>query len=189
MNLMYMNLKKILEMEFTNMKQKNLWLLCGIPGSGKSTWCAKAIKKSGAVRVSRDVVRFAMLEDNEDYFAHEDDVFKEFVRLINENIWDNDVTDIFVDATHLNERSRNKLLHNINLTGVTLNAINFIIDFELACERNDLREGRSRVPQGAMQSMFNAYRPARKGEKYDYNKVIDMKITKEGVIAYDIYDF
>ena len=171
------------------MKQKNLWVLCGIPGSGKSTWCEKAIKKPGAVRVSRDVIRFAMLEDNEDYFTHEYDVFKEFIRLINESLWDDEVTDVFVDATHLNEKSRNKLLQYIDLKNISLNAVNFIVDLDLAWERNKLREGRSVVPYTAIRNMFNSYRPARKGEKYDYDKVIDIKITKEGATAYDIYDF
>lgn len=171
------------------MKQKNLWVLCGIPGSGKSTWCEKAVKKPGAVRVSRDVIRFAMLEDDEDYFAHEDDVFREFIRIINEHLWNDDVTDVFVDATHLNENSRNKLLRNIDLKNVSLNAINFIVDLDLAWQRNKLREGRSVVPFTVIRNMFNSYRPARKGEKYDYDKVIDIKVTKEGETAYDIYDF
>ena len=171
------------------MKQKNLWLLCGIPGSGKSTWCGRAMKKPGAVRVSRDVIRFALLDEGDDYFAHEGDVYREFVRAINESLWDNSVTDVFVDATHLNENSRNKLLKNIDLKDVNINAVNFIIDLDLAWERNKLRDGRAVVPYVAMRNMFNSYRPARKGEKFDYNKVIDIKVTKEGETAYDIYDF
>lgn len=171
------------------MKQKNLWVLCGIPGSGKSTWCAKAVKKPGAVRVSRDAIRFAMLEDGDEYFSHENDVFREFVRSINDKLNDKDVTDVFVDATHLNENSRSKLLHKVNLKNVSLNAINFIIDFDLACERNNLREGRAVVPSVVIRNMLQRYRPARKGETFNYDKVIDIKVTKEGETAYDIYDF
>lgn len=155
--------------------------MCGVPGSGKSTWCSRAVKKPGAVRISRDVIRFALLEDGEDYFAHEGDVYREFITAINEAIWNDNVTDIFVDATHLNESSRNKLLKNLDLKDVTLNAVNFLIDLDLAQERNCLREGRSVVPYSALCNMFNAYRPARKGEKYDYHSIINLKITKEGV--------
>lgn len=157
--------------------------MCGIPGSGKSTWCSKALKKPGAVRVSRDAIRFALLEEGEDYFAHEGDVYREFITAINEAIWNDDVTDILVDATHLNENSRNRLLRNLDLKNVTLNAVNFLIDLDLAWERNNMREGRAVVPYSVIRNMLNSYSPAVKGEKYDYQNIVNLKVTKEGVKA------
>lgn len=163
------------------MSAKNLWIMCGIPGSGKSTWCSKAAKKPGAIRVSRDVIRFNMLEEDEDYFAHEFDVFREFIKQINEGLVDEKVEDIFVDATHLNEKSRNKVLDRlINLDGVAINVVNFLIDFDLAWERNNLREGLAVVPYGTLCSMNKAFNPARKGEKYNYNNIININVTKDG---------
>lgn len=163
------------------MSAKNLWIMCGIPGSGKSTWCSEAVKKPGAIRVSRDVIRFNMLEDDEDYFAHEFDVFREFIKQINDGLADEKVEDIFVDATHLNEKSRNKVLDRlINLDGVAINAVNFLIDFDLAWERNSLREGRAVVPYPNLCGMYKTYHPAENGEKYHYDNIINIKITKDG---------
>lgn len=131
--------------------------------------------------MSRDVIRFNMLEEDEDYFAHEFDVFREFIKQINEGLVDEKVEDIFVDATHLNEKSRNKVLDRlINLDGVAINVVNFLIDFDLAWERNNLREGLAVVPYGTLCSMNKAFNPARKGEKYNYNNIININVTKDG---------
>lgn len=154
--------------------------MCGIPGSGKSTWCKKQLKL-GSVWISRDVIRFAMLEDNDDYFDHEFDVFREFIQQINDNLADEAIENIYVDATHLNEKSRNKLLDRlINLDKVTINAVNFLIDFDLAWERNNLRKGRAVVPYPNLYGMNKAYHPAANGEKYHYDNIINIKITKDG---------
>ena len=58
-----------------------LYVLCGIPGSGKSHFCKN--HKDDAVHVSRDAIRFALLEDDDDYFAHEDEVYEIFWEKIN----------------------------------------------------------------------------------------------------------
>lgn len=161
------------------MKQKNLWIMCGIPGSGKSTYCEKQLCP-GVSRVSRDVIRFALVDEDEEYFSHEFDVFKEFIRQINQDINCEYITDIYVDATHLNEKSRNKLLDRLKIDDININIVNFLIDFDLAWERNCLREGRSVVPYASLQSMYNAYQPARFNEKYNYHMIIDIEVTKDG---------
>lgn len=49
------------------MKQKNLYLMCGPAGSGKSTWIRKqiAMSKAECLHISRDVVRLEFLKDND----------------------------------------------------------------------------------------------------------------------------
>ena len=42
---------------------KTIWLLCGTPGSGKSTWAKSQIEKNGGIWISRDVIRFEIIED------------------------------------------------------------------------------------------------------------------------------
>ena len=60
------------------MKQKNLVILSGVPGSGKSTWVQNHLEKND-VWVSRDIIRFNLIGEDEDYFSHEVEVFDKFV--------------------------------------------------------------------------------------------------------------
>ena len=43
------------------MKSKTLWLIAGVPGSGKSTFLANHTNNSKAKIVSRDAIRFKLL--------------------------------------------------------------------------------------------------------------------------------
>ena len=63
------------------MKQKNLWIMSGIPGSGKSTWLKNRWPQWGWA-VSRDALRFQMLNDDESYFAKEEGVWPAFIKAI-----------------------------------------------------------------------------------------------------------
>lgn len=61
------------------MKKKRVILVCGPSGCGKSSWIQKRINKYGGYHISRDMVRFNLLEGGEDYFSHEDEVFEKFI--------------------------------------------------------------------------------------------------------------
>lgn len=52
-----------------------------------------------------------MLNEGNSYFAKEKEVFREFINQIKTAL--NEVDNVVVDATHINERSRNKLLDAI----------------------------------------------------------------------------
>ena len=84
-----------------------LYILCGPSACGKSTWRDAFIAEHSDqdIRyVSRDEIRFSMLEEGEDYFAHEKEVFKKFVSTLAQTLVDG--FDVIADATHLNEFSR-----------------------------------------------------------------------------------
>ena len=49
------------------MKQKRVFLTCGPSGCGKSSWIRERINKYGGYHVSRDMVRFNLLGEGEDY--------------------------------------------------------------------------------------------------------------------------
>lgn len=156
------------------MKQKNLWLLCGIPGSGKSTWVQRQIVLNGGKQISRDEIRFAMVREDEDYFAHEDEVFEKFIHDINEALLF--YNDVYVDATHINERSRNKVLNRIkNITEININPVNFIVPIETCIERNEMRVGRAVVPRSVIRRMYTQFMPANDCEQYDYNEIVTIK--------------
>ena len=159
------------------MKQKNLWLLVGIPGSGKSTWALEQLNALPAEHghwISRDMIRFGLVKEGEEYFSKEKEVFNLFVRAVQADIDSDFVTDIYVDATHINEASREKLLRRLkNLENVNLNAIVFDIPLEVCLERNAQRTGRACVPETAIRNMYNNFsHPYFDARKYD--KIIEM---------------
>ena len=141
------------------MKKSNLYLMCGVAGSGKSTWLKEhesGFNPSHAI-VSRDKIRFSYLKDGDDYFAYEKEVWKDFVSAIKTSLEEN--VDTFVDATHLNEKNRAKLLRALgsNLKGVSLKAIVMNTSLEKTLERNSQRTGRALVPESEIRSMYASF--------------------------------
>lgn len=148
------------------MKRKKVWLMCGIPGSGKSTWVQKQMKTNPGAWCSRDIVRFSIIGEDEDYFAREDEVFETWIFSIQEAIANSEIENVYIDATHLNEKSRDKVLNRLNLENATLCAVNFTVPLEECIRRNDLREGRAKVPRSVIRRMHFSFVPAEQGEKY-----------------------
>jgi 2',3'-cyclic-nucleotide 3'-phosphodiesterase len=166
---MFMNLKLILRMECLKMKQKNLFVLCGCPASGKSTW----VKEQSGVCVSRDAIRFSLLKDGDGYFAYEDKVYEIFVNEIQKNL--DDGKDVYADATHLNETSRVKLLDALNLEGVKLIAVRFDTPLNICLKRNEKRAGRACVPRSVLRRMFHTKTDPAYDEKYKFDEIIIVK--------------
>ena len=99
------------------MKPKKVYLLSGPPASGKSTW-VRANITPGSEWISRDNVRFAIVGEDEEYFSHEDEVFDTFINYINQTLEREDIHTIYIDATHLNKRSRNKALNRVKKNNI-----------------------------------------------------------------------
>lgn len=136
------------------MKQKRLWLTSGVPGSGKSTWVKNKLMRDGGIWISRDEIRFSLLEDNEDYFAHEDQVIKLFHKYINAALKNDTIGDVFADATHLSPKARAEVLRALNLdSDIEVNCIFFDVPVDVAIKRNEQREGLARVPRSVIRRM------------------------------------
>lgn len=153
----------------------NVFIMCGIPGIGKSTWI-KNFKSDNKIVISRDEIRFGLLSKEDDYFAREEEVLTIFSSKIREAIIKNENADIFIDATHLNEGSRRKTL---NMIGLKLRLQNKIIavafpnDLRKAFEQNEKREGRSKVPRGIIRRMHFQFVPPSLEEGFD--KIMEVK--------------
>ena len=97
-----------------------LIILQGPPCSGKSTWAKNWITTHGVgVIISRDAVRFALLEDEDDYFSRENEVYNEYIRWAQDKLNDDSCPGpVILDATHLDKRSRGKVLNSLKLDNV-----------------------------------------------------------------------
>ena len=138
------------------MKLKNLWIMCGPSGAGKSTWIKNHMP--GARVISRDQIRFSLLKDDEDYFAHEQEVLRIFYRRIQCAIEYDAINNIVVDATHLTPKARKTLLSNLKyLHMVNVNAISIEADLETCLKQNAQRTGRAQVPETVIKNMHASY--------------------------------
>ena len=126
-------------------------------------------------------MRFAIVGEDEEYFSHEDEVFDTFINYINQTLEREDIHTIYIDATHLNKRSRNKTLNRVKKNNIgELNCVCFTTPRELCQARNSLRFGRARVPVSAIDNMFKsfAYPTAEEGFTHVY-AVNAEGVTKE----------
>lgn len=132
-----------------------LYILCGIPCSGKSTWAKGCLMD--AIHISRDEIRFSILKRGEEYFSHETEVYKEFIYEIAQTLMHG--YDVIADATHINHNSREKLTRAIDqyFTEYQIVYVVFPIAVETAQKRNMTRTGIKQVPTVAIQTMFDRF--------------------------------
>ena len=150
------------------MKQKRLYIISGPSGSGKSSWVQKRIAEFGGNWISRDLIRFSLVDEGEDYFSKEKEVLKEFYNSINTYLG-HDIyhKDIYVDATHLTPRARKELFRNINYgQAAEIIGVSFEIPVDVALQRNSGRIGRSHVPDTVIKRMCNQFIPPKFEEGY-----------------------
>lgn len=142
-----------------------LYVMCGLPGSGKSTWATKNLP-SDVVYFSRDQVRFSFIKDSDTYFARENDVFDAFVGGICLSLDRGE--SICADATHISAGSRKKLLRAVRETTTNPNfELIFVVmqtPYDECLRRNALREGRARVPDDVMLRMQRGFSAPQVGE-------------------------
>lgn len=130
----------------------NLILVCGLPGSGKSTYLSKFEHNMNCRVISRDKIRFSLLQEGEAYFSHEEDVCKNLWNQINEGLAAD--KNVYVDQTSLNPESRSYLLKHITSHYDELIIIWFNISEKTCLERNENRKNtKAYVPRGVIKRM------------------------------------
>ena len=133
-----------------------LIILIGCPGSGKSTFAKKLCKENkNYIHISRDDIRFSLLEDNDKYFDKEDEVFKLFTETIQKEL--DSGKNVYADATHLTGVSRLKLMNSLNLEGVDIVPIVMNTPLNVCLQRNSLREGIRRVPEKVIKNAYKRF--------------------------------
>lgn len=162
------------------MKQKRVFLMCGAPGSGKSTWVRQRIGTYGGYHISRDEIRFAILDERGgDYFDYENEVIRTFIARINELLdSDEQCIDIYVDATHLTDNSRNQIMRQLHLEDAYKIAVWMKVPLTVCLVRNDERIGRAKVPPKTIADMYNR---ARRPSPKDFDEIWEIDFEGERI--------
>ncbi|MBR3673978.1 MAG: AAA family ATPase [Clostridia bacterium] len=150
----------------------NLYVMIGCPGSGKSTYVKNMIKNNPSIIwISRDEIRFSLVNENEPYFSKEKEVFEDFTYKIDDYLEGN--YDVVADATHLNPKSRAKLFNALDIDKTKTRIIGIVMRTPLdeCLRRNELRKGtRGYVPVDAVRRMFESFEEPTFEE---YNNIFD----------------
>lgn len=165
---------------------KTIYILAGPAGCGKSTWAAADVEMNrkvleeinepdDSIIISRDVVRFSIITDKDDYFSKETEVFETFVKQINDAIYDSKYGHIYVDATHLSIGSRKKLLNDIAYEECHVVGVNFLVNEETVVAQNAQRTGRALVPEDVVRKMCKAFVPISKEVEPEFNFVLNIE--------------
>lgn len=141
------------------MDKKKLYLMCGPAGSGKTTWVREHATPGISAHISRDRIRFKMVKEDEYYFSRENEVYMEFTRQIMKAITCEWVDEVYVDATHLTKKSREKLVREIDNVCRPFDIIAVAIkpSVEQCLAQNAQRSGRELVPEQVIMNMYSSF--------------------------------
>lgn len=152
-----------------------LFIMCGPPGCGKSTFIEKfygydaTYTKHPAI-CSRDQIRFNLLKEGEDYFAHEDEVIAKYYATLGSTL---EYEDIIADSTNLTPKARRKLINGVKEYCKEFNIVFLFFNKEyckdVCIKFNNNRTGLAHVPEAQIENMIKAYVEPTKEEciKYD----------------------
>lgn len=143
-----------------------LVVMMGPAGTGK-TFLAEEIKKSheDTIIVSRDKIRFALLQPEDDYFAVEPAVVRQYYYNINFALQNHAY--VIADATHISKKSRKQFFRNVKIDNVRVIGVWVEVPLNVALKQNKQRTGRARVPENVIKQMYKNKLTPQDDEPFD----------------------
>ena len=152
---------------------KNLYILSGIPGVGKSSWSknfAKITKNTHII--SSDDIR-KELGGSFQYFEEEDKVWELFLERAEQLSKENDDINVILDSTCLTDEYRTQYFGKLKNYDRYILVI-FRCSFSVALSRNSRRKEGKVVPMKIMKKMYNEFKFPSKETKSKFNEVIEV---------------
>lgn len=154
----------------------SLYMLIGLPASGKSTIAQELSKSEEAIIVSSDEIRQELLGDINDQTQNAR-VFEEVEKRIKEGLLKGNV---IYDATNINYKKRRAFLQKLNKMQVRKIAVLIATPYEECLRRNAKRE--RKVPEEVIKRMyFNFYIP----QYYEGFDDIQIKYNSDYMFFFD----
>lgn len=157
-----------------------LYMMVGLPASGKSTIAKEIAKSKKAIIVSSDELRKELLGDINDQ-SQNAKIFEEVEKRIKEGLKQGNVV---YDACNINYKKRRAFLQKLNKMVVEKIAVLVATPYEECLERNALRE--RKVPEEVIKRMYYSFYIPQKYEgfddiqiRYNYNSVDSLFLISE----------
>lgn len=158
----------------------NIYILCGLPGSGKSTWAKKKADETGALIVNRDSIR-TMFFGSYKFDAKVEYIVKNCAESIIRELIDCNINDIIIDECNLDIQKRKHLTDLINANVLSEYNVNVVIVWFTENERNtelrsndNLRGYTKQYWEDIILGMKNIFEPPTENE--DVDEIIEVKI-------------
>lgn len=144
-----------------------LTIMCGLPGSGKSTYLSNNTGAVGEVILCPDDFRLALT--GQQYYGPAEDSVLSHVKITARVLLKGDY-DVTIDATHLTPASRKGWVGLARELSTTIYCLWQNVSTAIAMERNQNRPEGQIVPQNVMEGMVFQYVPPSTNE--GFNRVI-----------------
>ena len=141
-------------------------MLCGLPGSGKSTYAKKLSQETKSIICSSDAIREELCGD-ENSQENNEDVFKILHKRIKENLKIGN--NVVYDATNINSKRRRVFLSELKRIECVKKCIIVATPFEVCCEQNKLRD--RVVPDEIIKRMYSNWNTPYWFEGWDNIKI------------------
>ena len=130
------------------------YMMCGLPGSGKSTQAKKMAKKLNASIFSSDAIRKEKYGD-EAIQGNPNKIFSELISYIKIGLYAG--RDVILDATNISYKKRMSFLRNLSNMKRPIRKVCVLMatPYEMCCARNASRE--RIVPEEVMNRMYHSF--------------------------------